>query len=158
MKTIYIGIDPGAKGAISFLDYKNETINFLDFDKVGIRGYAANLSHLNNEGYTLHIYLEQVHAMPNQGVSSMFSFGQRYGELQGMLQTLNLDYNFVRPHEWQRIIGVESKSGKQGIYNVVSHYAEPSTLKGPKGGIKDGRCDALGIALYAKLKEKQNAR
>lgn len=145
----YIGIDPGASGAMAIIPEQGEPI-LLDFKTEGIRGYAANISHLLGEQPHLTIAVELVHAMPGQGVSSMFSFGQRLGELHGMLQTLELEWHNVRPQAWQKHCGVISKSGKKGIHSAISTIYPNAPLVGPKGGIKDGRCDALGIAHYIK--------
>jgi len=98
------------------------------------------------------IGLEKVNAMPGQGVKSMFSFGERYGELQGMLQTLELGYVLVRPTEWQKACKVKPKSGKKGIHSVISKIYPKAELVGPRGGIIDGRCDALSIAHYLRGK------
>lgn len=134
-------IDPGQGGSL----YINNKIPlFLDFKEVGIRGYAEAL-HKHKPDI---VVVERVHSMPGQGVASMFSFGQRFGELIGMLITLNMEYELVQPRKWQRDIGVEPKSGKQGVFDIVSKTVDKSLLTGPRGGIKDGRCDALGINLY----------
>lgn len=150
---VYIGIDPGASGSMCIIT--ETSIEFYDFKKGGIPNYVKALQALdkNDTGF---IYLEKVHSMTAQGVKSVFSFGQRFGELQGMLLTLGLDFNLVPPRTWQKQIGVEAKSGKEGIRKTVESYLNDTTvLYGPKGGLLDGRCDALGIALYGKqIKEK----
>lgn len=157
---LFIGIDPGASGAMCIIQSLTNSsigITLLDFKKVGIKGYADELRKYTNYN-TLHIYLERVHAMPKQGVSSMFSFGQRLGELEGMLKTLDLDYETVMSRTWQKTIGVPPKSGKQGIYTTVHSLYPIVQLYGPKGGLLDGRCDALGIAHYAKLQKEKHDR
>lgn len=143
----WIGIDPGANGAMCIL-YEDNTAEFFDFKKVGIKGYRNDV--LNTE--TVMVGLEKVHAMPGQGVKSMFSFGQRLGELEGMLATLDVGYVMPRPIEWQKACGIPAKSGKKGIHEVMSKTYPNAPLTGPKGGIMDGRCDALGIAHYLRGK------
>lgn len=142
----WAGIDPGAKGSLCIL-YEDGTVDFQDY-KDGLWGYIVTLQ---NTAITM-VGLEKVHAMPGQGVTSMFSFGQRLGELEGMLQTLELGYVMPRPLEWQKACGVKPKSGKKGIYEVISKIYPKAQLLGPKGGIIDGRCDALGIAHYLRGK------
>ncbi len=148
---ICIGIDPGAKGAMCIFDTRApKDLTFVDFN---MEDYINKLRFIMATTPTevgVSIYLEEVHSMPRQGVASTFKFGVRFGELLGMLQTLDAPYKLVRPQTWQKAIGVPAKSGKQGIYETVLPYSSDELLKGPKGGIKDGRCDALGIALYAK--------
>lgn len=141
----YIGIDPGASGSMCILD---TSPTYYDYKTVGIPGYALALRSLVDQDVSITVYLEKVASRTAQGVKSVFSFGQRFGELIGMLETLGINYTLIAPQTWQRAIGVEPKSGKTGIHSVVSeHY--PQDLTGPRGGLLDGRCDALGIALYA---------
>ena len=90
----YAAIDPGANGALCIL-YENGEAEFYDFSKVGLRGYVEAIKS-HNEPFTM-VIVESVSAMPGQGVTSMFSFGKRLGELEGMLQTLGIGYDLVRP-------------------------------------------------------------
>lgn len=157
MEKIIIGIDPGATGSMATIFLKNnivQQINFYDFKTNGIIGYINFLKTVKQlpEYSIVQIGLEKVHAMPKQGVKSVFSFGQRLGELEGMLITLKLGYIMPRPQDWQRECGVKPKSGKKGIYSVISKIYPDADLLGPKGGIIDGRCDALGIAHYLRGK------
>jgi len=146
---IFIGIDPGANGSLCTLNSTGDT-SFIEYKQTGLLGYIDYLKTVLDQKPT--IVVEKVHAMRAQGVVSVFSFGQRLGELEGMLQTLGLGYTLVRPQEWQKICGVKPKSGKKGIHEVMSKAYPQAPLRGPKGGIKDGNCDALGIAHYARVK------
>lgn len=147
----WIGIDPGATGAMCIL-YENNTVVFKDFKTIGLQGYSEILMTRPINSSLVMVGLEKVNAMPGQGVKSMFSFGQRLGELQGMLITLKLGYVSPRPLEWQKACGVTPKSGKKGIYQAISKIYPNAALLGPKGGIIDGRCDALSIAHYLRGK------
>lgn len=140
----WIGIDPGASGALCIL-YENGVTQFIDFADTGLSGYI-NIN-INSTDLVM-AAVEKVHSMPGQGVKSTFSFGQRLGELEGMLQTLKVGYELVRPQLWQKTCGVPPKSGKKGIHQTLSKIYPTAPITGPKGGIKDGRCDALGIAHY----------
>ena len=149
----FAAIDPGASGSLCVLN-SDDSVHFVDFKKEGLLGYISFL--IDNRKYTA-FAIEAVHAMPGQGVSSMFSFGQRLGELEGMLQTLSIPYSKVRPQAWQKACQIVPKSGKKGIFQVMSSLYPGAELTGPKGGIRDGRCDALGMAHYLKLQyEKEN--
>ena len=139
----YIGIDPGAKGAMSIIEEDGE-VDVIDFAKFGIKGYTSILNTRKED--IVMVGLELVHSMPGQGVKSMFSFGQRYGEIQGMLQALKVGYELIRPKEWQKTCKVPPKSNKKGIYNAISIIYPDAELLGARGGVLDGRCDALGIA------------
>lgn len=146
---LYISCDPGASGAMCILAEDN-TMEFIDFKKTGLPGYISVLKDLaDNNNHTIQmIAIEKVASMTGQGVKSVFSFGQRLGELEGMLQTLGLGYVTVRPQAWQKSCGVVPKSGKKGIYETVSKIYPNAELTGPKGGLLDGRCDALGMCHY----------
>lgn len=150
---VWIGIDPGAKGAICVLSEDDEVLLY-DYSVSGIDGYAQMLTELSTLYNIKHILLESVHSMPGQGVKSMFSFGQRFGELQGMLIALQLGFTLVPPKEWQKLCGIKDTTSKSGIMTTMNCiYPLISTkLTGPRGGIIDGRVDALGIAHAARIK------
>jgi hypothetical protein len=146
----WVGIDPGASGALCIL-YEDNTLEFVDFKSTGLKGYIHRLvseiaTPMGIDKLPHMTAIEKVHSMPGQGVKSVFSFGQRLGELEGMLQTLDIGYDQVRPMAWQKACGVKPKSGKKGVHEVMSKIYPKAELLGPQGGIKDGRCDALGIA------------
>ena len=142
----WIGIDPGASGCLCHL-FEDNTVTFIDFKATKLLGYITYLEATDLSDVCM-VATEAVHAMKGQGVSSMFSFGQRLGELEGMLQTLHIGYELVRPQAWQKSCQITPKSGKQGTFQVMSKLYPSALLTGPKGGILDGRCDALGIAHY----------
>lgn len=142
---LFAAIDPGANGALCILSEEG-VAEFYDFAKVGLIGYAKALKSVDVP-LTM-VAVEAVSAMPGQGVSSMFSFGQRLGELEGMLITLEIGYEKVRPQKWQKLCAVPPKSGKKGISETMTKLYPKLPLAGPKGGIMDGRCDALGLAHY----------
>jgi crossover junction endodeoxyribonuclease RuvC len=142
----WIGIDVGKKGSLCRL-YEDGAAFFVGFNLASYIGYLESIYQAKLPLPTM-IAVESVSAMPGQGVSSMFSFGQRLGELEGMLQTLHIGYELVRPQAWQKSCQIPAKSGKQGTFEVMSKLYPLAELTGPKGGILDGRCDALGIAHY----------
>ena len=143
---VYIGIDPGAKGSMCVID--NGKVTFKDFD---LKEYSNTLKTLCNP-YELMVAIEKVHAMPGQGVSSSFSFGQRLGELEGMLTALQIPYELVAPKDWQKACGIPAKSDKKGIASVMQKLYPTAELYGNKGGLRDGRSDALGLAHFIRLK------
>lgn len=142
----WLAFDPGANGSLCLLQENGDTF-FVDFKTTGLKGYINFISTITPTMTAI----EAVSAMPGQGVTSMFSFGQRYGELQGMLITLNIGYDLVRPQAWQKLAHIPPKSGKKGIYEVISRLYPNADLTGLKGGVMDGRCDALGLAHYLRI-------
>lgn len=141
----YIGIDIGSKGAICSITPKE--IVFIDFALIEYIKYLREL----NPSETL-IGIEKVHSMPKQGVKAMFSFGQRLGEIEGILQTLKLPYELVFPKIWQKNLSIPLKSTKKDIADTLYKLYPKVDLRGSRGGLKDGRSDSLGIAHYIRVK------
>jgi len=90
-------------------------------------------------------YVEAVHAMPGQGVSSMFAFGRALGVIEGSLAGLGVPFTLVSPREWTAAMRV--KGGKDGSRNRAAelfprHANLFSRVK------DDGRADATLIAVF----------
>lgn len=160
MYDAFVGIDPGAFGAMSAIipDRGRTTVSYMsvEFKQDSLNGYLDALKQLDSNGFTPKVIVESVHAMPGQGVTSMFSFGQRFGEIIGMLKTLGLGYELVPPKKWQKELGAikptESKADRKKLIaeKVIEIYPTTSVLiKGIKGGYKDGVADAFGLAHFA---------
>ena len=88
-------------------------------------------------------YLEKVHAMPKQGVSSTFKFGLNYGFLIGCLTALRIPFEFVTPNTWQKALSCQSKGDK----NVTKAKAQQLF---PHLKIIHTIADALLIAEYGR--------
>ena len=104
---IIFGIDPGVSGAISILENK-KVIKVFDMptmidgkkNKKQVNGsQVANIikERLNKDKKEAIVVVEHVNAMPGQGVTSMFNFGQSFGVIKGICSALNLPIYFVRP-------------------------------------------------------------
>lgn len=107
-----VGIDPGLKGGIAFytpteLLAHRTPIIAVPYVK---KGKKTTRNDMNLAGckellqtYTItHVFLEKVSAMPGQGVTGMFRFGQNLGQWQGILVGMGLDYTMVTPQVWKR--------------------------------------------------------
>ena len=154
----WIGIDPGASGAIALITQTE--VKALEFSSATLHGYREQIIEWNHEYDIQGAGLEKVHAMPGQGVTSMFSFGQRYGELIGLAVALQLPITLVSPKEWQSLLKIKTTDKltkpqrKKEIAKAVSLIFPQaySLITGSKGGIKDGVSDAISIAYYIKNK------
>ena len=144
---IYIGIDPGQCGgiawiwpggvieAIKFAD--SETINEV-FDSLWKRDQTR-------------IVLERVHAMPKQGVSSTFKFGQNYGWWRGFLTAWNRSWQDVEPRVWQKHLGCLTKGQK----NITKAFAAKLvTESGSNVRVTHAVADAICLAEYARQTAK----
>jgi crossover junction endodeoxyribonuclease RuvC len=139
----YLGIDPGATGALAL--YGVDTAEVWDFNPTS---NIESLRTLTSE-YTIRMaILEHVGAMPGQGGVSMFSFGANFGWWQGVLETLGIPYQLVRPQKWQKALGVPKKSSKTDKPSLAIARRRFPLLDLHRQ--KDhGRADALLMAVYA---------
>lgn len=108
-----IGIDPGCTGAVVLMhnDYRYVAHLLMPTVKVGTKSRvngAAISAFLREHKYRepTHAYLEQVGAMPGQGVSSMFTFGHAAGVVEGILQGACIPYTLVTRQSWKKRAGL----------------------------------------------------
>ena len=133
-----VGIDPGASGGIAFIDEQNRA---AAHKMPETEGDIVEL--LSEFSPSTICYLEKVGAMPGQGVSSMFKFGQGYGFLRGVLYSLNFRIENVTPQSWQKYLGCLTKGDK----NVTKRKAQ-ELFPGIK--ITHAIADSLLIAEYGR--------
>ena len=156
-----IGIDPGITGAVACI-YKNGTVAIWDTPSIEVKKgkkrkneyLPAEMAKLLFDLYggpdfdPMHAFIEQVGAMPNQGVTSMFNFGKGYGMWIGILAALEIPYTFVTPQKWKKELmqGMSDKDASrlraQQLYPTISDQ-----LKLKK---HDGRAEAILIAEYGR--------
>jgi len=147
MTKYYCGIDPGKQGAIAFIsdDGSEYFVDDIDLLFCGeIRTYGDNIKACG---------LEKVHAMPAQGVVSMFSMGENYGRIQGVLFALDVPYMLITPQIWQKGIiprGLDKKTKKKEHVKIAQKMFPNAELYTPRGRALDGRADALLIADYVR--------
>ncbi len=159
---IYLGIDPGLTGAVARIGY---------VDIVGMRVGRADYKTWDAptakdgkhtvllpvemrrilleavSGQECVVFLEKVHSMPKQGVSSSFNFGEGYGIWQGLIVGLGLRWEKVTPQRWQK----EMLAGMQGGKDASIIKAQELFPQAELSRKKDhGRADALLIAEYGR--------
>lgn len=143
----YIGLDPGAKGAYAFL-HGNILIDCGDFDKTVIVSVLSAISHMPEKAICC---IEKVHAMPKQGSVSMFSFGENYGWLKGVLDAYHIPFQEIPPQTWKKEFGLNSDKVKSiEVARQLFPEAEliPPNCRKPHDGI----AEALLMATYAQRK------
>lgn len=152
---IFCGIDPGKSGCLCVLT--NSTPTFFDWPKDNdIRTYFGEIAtHIDGVDIELAI-LEKVHAMPKQGVTSMFNFGENLGMWKAFLVIMEIPHLIVPPQQWMKglVTKTDGPNTKSAVKNVASRMFPKAELHGPKGGYKDGRGDALLMAHYARLQKR----
>lgn len=160
-KNLIVGIDPGSKGAVAFLDLQSEKATVMDMPRdedalVDILGRFKDRIGL--------VAIERQQSFPKQGVRSTFSLARHYGILLGILKALKLPYEEVSPRQWQkRILG----NGKRTREQSKRRSLERARALFPDVALdgKHGRSDALLIAEWARrerypycLEGKANAK
>ncbi len=153
-----LGIDPGLDGGLAVLSQDGLVIEVMPTLGEGKRTVDANalvewlrqLSH--GYGSPDHAYLELVGAMPGQGVTSMFSFGEGYGVIKGVLVALHIPYTLVSPRKWQgAVLGAHAKGDSKGAAAVRAAQLFPGVnFRASARSRKphDGMVDAALLAYY----------
>jgi crossover junction endodeoxyribonuclease RuvC len=152
---IIIGIDPGISGAISIIENKKilevyDTPTMIDGKKNKKQINSAQVTNIIKERLDKEkevvVVVEQVNAMPGQGVTSMFNFGQSFGVIKGICAALSLPIYFVRPTKWKKHFNLIKTNKDASRTKVIEAYPEISNKLHRK---KDSnRADAILIALY----------
>ena len=150
-----IGIDPGLSGGIAVLD----NLKIFDIYDMPIMSEGKkNKNQLNSaqlvniiknniisNGNTF-LIVEQVSAMPGQGVTSMFNFGQTFGSIKGICAALNLPIFFVRPAKWKKHFDLINSSKDASRTKVIEMYPSISSRLSKKKDVN--KADAILIARY----------
>jgi len=154
---LIIGIDPGITGAICFFE-NGKIIDVLEMpnmpdgkkNKRQVNGSQIfneiNLRIKDKEKNYIKVIIEQVSAMPGQGVTSMFNFGQSFGVLKGICSAMQLSMYFVRPIKWKKyfnLINSEKDASRTKAIEVFPYFSSQLSRK------KDSnKADAILLASF----------
>ena len=154
---LIIGIDPGISGAICFFE-DGQVKELIDMpimadgkkNKRQINGpqvYNEILKRINNfQKKDIIVVIEQVSAMPGQGVTSMFNFGQSFGVLKGICSAMQLSMFFIRPAKWKKYFGLiktEKDASRTKVIEIFPYISSQLSRK------KDSnKADAILIASF----------
>lgn len=153
MASAVFGIDPGAKGAICLFDPVSGTIEFRDTSDNPVEIFEWVQSCI--PAYNVRIAgIEDVHSIFGMSAKSNFGFGFNVGLMHGIFRASGLGLDTAKPKVWQKAVGVpvKSKNVKKEVANICGRLYPKVPIYGPRGGLKDGRSDALMIAHYFSLK------
>ena len=114
-----LGIDPGASGGAVLLE-GNAVIGIHKF--VGEDEYMDVIKWCAEQG-TDAAFIEQVHAAPGQGVSSMFKFGDNFGFERGIVRMAGIPLHRVTPQKWQRGLNLPKAASKTAHKNNLKNRA-----------------------------------
>ena len=150
-----IGIDPGLSGAIAVLD-NNKVLKIYDMPvmaegkKNKRQLNSAQLVNIIKENTKnedeIAVVVEQVNAMPGQGVTSMFNFGQTFGAIKGVCAALKLPIYFVRPSKWKKHFELINSSKDSSRTKVIEMYPTLSHHLAKKKDVN--KSDAILIARF----------
>ena len=154
---LIIGIDPGISGSICFFENGkiNDVIEMPTMTEGKKNKKQVNGSQIYNEiskrinkfqKKDIRVIVEQVSAMPGQGVTSMFNFGQSFGILKGICSAMQLPIYFVRPAKWKKyfnLINSEKDASRTRVIEIFPYFSSQLTKK------KDAnKADAILIASF----------
>ena len=140
---LIIGIDPGISGSICFFkDGKIEDVIEMPTMTDGKKNKKqVNGSQIYNEilkrtkqidKKDIKVIIEQVSAMPGQGVTSMFNFGQSFGILKGICSAMQLPMYFVRPAKWKKyfsLINSEKDASRTKAIEIFPYFSSNLSKK-----------------------------
>ena len=154
---LIIGIDPGISGAICFFE-DGKILEVIEMPTMtegkknrrqvnGSQIYNEILKRVENvEKQSVRVIIEQVSAMPGQGVTSMFNFGQSFGILKGICSAMQIPMYFVRPAKWKKYFGLinsQKDASRTRAIEMFPYYSSHLSKK------KDSnKADAILIASF----------
>ena len=154
---LIIGIDPGISGAICFFE-NGEVKDVIEMPSMADgkkNKRQVNGSQIYNEIFirikdlpkkNIFVVVEQVSAMPGQGVTSMFNFGQSFGIIKGVCSAMQLSMYFVRPAKWKKyfnLIKTEKDASRTKAIEIFPYISQKLSRK------KDSnKADAILIASF----------
>ena len=154
---LIIGIDPGISGAICFFE-NGEVKDVIDMptmaegkkNKRQINGrqiFNEISNRINNyNSKNINVIVEQVSAMPGQGVTSMFNFGQSFGIIKGICSAMQLPIFFVRPAKWKKYFDLINSQKDASRTKAIEMFPKISSILSKK---KDSnKADAILIASF----------
>ncbi len=154
---LIIGIDPGISGSICFFE-NGKIVEVVEMptmiegkkNKKQINGsqiyneIIKRINELNKQD--VRVVVEQVSAMPGQGVTSMFNFGQSFGIIKGICSAMRLPVYFVRPAKWKKyynLINSEKDASRTRAIEIFPYFSNQLSKK------KDSnKADAILISSF----------
>lgn len=167
---LYCAIDPGLRGAVVALNEDGRLIFAQDTPIIEVKRGKTPKGNVK----TRHLYLptvmadilvenllkdveppdsiivgiESVHAMPGQGVTSMFSMGRGLGLWEGIIAALRLPVEMIEPTVWKRAMGIPAGSDKRASVELALRLFPSAPIK----RTQDGRADSILIAEFLRRK------
>lgn len=158
---IWIGIDPGAKGAMALIGWDSVLAEYeamakmeagplvIPFDQ---DRYINTLLAVETSGVECVCCIEDVHSITGQGIASSFRFGVTYGWLLGVLDAIGIPYQPITPQKWKKEFGLNADKANS-IEVCKRLYPGVNLLRTERSRKEDdGLAEALLLSTYAKRK------
>ena len=154
---LIIGIDPGISGSLCFFE-DGKIIDLIEMPNMaegkkqkkqvnGAQIYNEILLRTKNvEKKNIKVVIEHVSAMPGQGVTSMFNFGQSFGVLKGICSAMQLSMYFVRPVKWKKFHNLINSEKDASRTKAIEIFPYISTQLSKKKDVN--KADAALIASF----------
>ena len=154
---LIIGIDPGIAGSICFFQ-DGKIVDVIEMpnmpegkkNKKQVNGaklfHEISLRIKDIKKENIKVVIEQVSAMPGQGVTSMFNFGQSFGILKGLCSAMQLPMYFVRPAKWKKyfnLINSEKDASRTKAIEIFPYFSSKLSKKK-----ESNKADAILIASF----------
>lgn len=142
----YVAIDPGLSGAWAAIDHNGKYLGCWDLfheNKIIQTNIVWDEIKVATQGHDIEFVIEQVNAMPGQGVTSMFNFGAAYMAAIAIAQRSYRPTTLVRPREWKKDMGLTSD--KKDSLRMARQMWPEAPLKLEK---HDGRAEALLLSEW----------
>lgn len=149
-----LGVDPGLSGALALV----EGNRVLDLTDMPIHELKTNgklrrqldlhtlAAWIRGHAFTVDFaVIENVHAMPKQGVSSVFSFGRSFGVVEALIAGAGIAARYVEPAVWKRAMGL---SGEKDLSRQTASRLLPSAAHHWARKRDDGRAESALLAYY----------
>jgi len=150
----YIGIDPGKSGGICFIEDNRLRANKCPDSVQGMAELFKDILQ-DTSPKDVFLYIEKVWAMPHDGKSSIFTFGQNYGQWEGVIASFNIIPIYVTPSTWMKHHEVQKGLKKQERKNILKQMAQEFINSNNyisyqwKGVATLATADAIMLAKYA---------
>lgn len=148
-----LGVDPGAAGALAMLDTELSALVVCDMPNAIVKTGRTSRVQISEFWLATQLetwqpdraWIERVHAMPKQGVSSSFSFGLSYGVVRGVLAGLGIPTQLVTPQEWKKSFRLGPSKNEARLIAARLFPASAASFARAKD---DGRAEAALLALF----------
>ena len=156
MKDLILGVDPGLSGAICFYNPRKNILEYVEnFPLRPVKGSKTNKKEIDLYNLqkivaefaprTIFAVIEKVNAMPGQGVTSMFRFGQSYGQAQAMVSAFQIPTTLSPPAVWKPMLGLSRDKDESRALASKLFPASKDAFAKKKD---DGKAEAALLAYY----------